>query len=95
MVMDLSEVAKLSALARINLTPQEQERLSRELGDILNYVSKVNELAQATPHDKSASAISSNLRDDAVVPDPNYQAALKSADRFKNNMIEVPPVFEK
>lgn len=42
------EVARLAALARIELTPAETKRLSADLGDILNYVSKL-EAAETAP----------------------------------------------
>ncbi len=95
MSIDLAEVIKLANLARIKLSSIEQERLSHELGDILNYVSKISELTKIAPVAKPVDIIDSNLRDDLVIPDTNYQAALQSASGFKNNLLEVPPVFTK
>ena len=41
MEMDLSRVVKL---ARIELTPEEERRLAPQLGEVLQYIEKLNEL---------------------------------------------------
>jgi aspartyl-tRNA(Asn)/glutamyl-tRNA(Gln) amidotransferase subunit C len=43
MSLTLDEVRKIAALARLRLTPQEEERLTRELGEIVGYIDHLAE----------------------------------------------------
>lgn len=47
--MTREEVEKLATLARIELTPREVETFTKELSDIVTYVSAVQELAGEAP----------------------------------------------
>ena len=62
MEMDLSRAVKL---ARIELTPEEEQRLAPQLGEVLQYVEKLNELdvsgVEPTAH---ATPLSNVMRED-------------------------------
>lgn len=45
--LDTAQVAHLASLARIALTPQEIEKLTGELGVIIDSIAKVSEVATA------------------------------------------------
>ena len=44
MAVSIEDVRRVAALARLELTPDEQERLTTELSSILAYMEKLNEL---------------------------------------------------
>ena len=44
MAVSIEDVRRVAALARLELTPDEQERLTTELSSILDYMEKLNEL---------------------------------------------------
>ena len=44
MKLTLEEVQKLARLSRLKLSPEEQERLSGQLSDILTYVDMLSEV---------------------------------------------------
>lgn len=43
MALTLDEVRKIAALARLRLTPEEEERLTRQLGEIVDYIDHLAE----------------------------------------------------
>jgi aspartyl-tRNA(Asn)/glutamyl-tRNA(Gln) amidotransferase subunit C len=44
MSIDLAQVHKVAHLARLALTPQEEEQFTQQLNDILGYVEQISEL---------------------------------------------------
>ena len=44
MALTEKEVEKIASLARIRLTSEEKEKLAQEMGAILKYVEKLNEI---------------------------------------------------
>ncbi|HEY8281981.1 MAG TPA: Asp-tRNA(Asn)/Glu-tRNA(Gln) amidotransferase subunit GatC [Leifsonia sp.] len=83
------QVAHLASLARIDLSPEEIESLTSELGQIVDAVAKVTEVAgpdvPATSHPLPLTNV---FRSDEVRPSLTVEQALSGApdrdgDRFK------------
>ncbi len=90
--LDLTHVAQL---ARLDLTEEELTRYSTQLGDILSYVDKLNELdvtgIEPTAH---AAAVFDVLRPDRPRPSLPREDALGNAPKKTTDQFLVPKVVE-
>jgi aspartyl-tRNA(Asn)/glutamyl-tRNA(Gln) amidotransferase subunit C len=90
------QVTHLASLARIDLSHAEIESLTRELGQIVDSVAKVSEVAgpdvPATSHPMPLANV---FRADVIVPSLTVEQALSGApDRF-GDLFRVPPILEE
>ena len=89
------DIKYVANLARIALTHEEEARLGSQLGDILGYVKKLEELdisdvepmAHAVPLDNV-------LRADEVQPSITNEEALANAPKKANGLFVVPKIVE-
>jgi len=89
------DIKYVANLARIALTPEEEARLGSQLGDILGYVKKLEELdisdvepmAHAVPLDNV-------LRADEVQPSISNEEALANAPKATKGLFVVPKIVE-
>ena len=92
MEMDLSRAVKL---ARIELTPEEEQRLAPQLGEVLQYVEKLNELdvsdVEPTAH---ATPLSNVMREDEPRESLSQEEALRNAPKTANGLFMVPKIVE-
>lgn len=92
MKMDLSRAVKL---ARIELTPEEEQRLAPQLGEVLQYVEKLNELdvsdVEPTAH---ATPLSNVMREDEPRESLSQEEALRNAPKTANGLFVVPKIVE-
>ena len=92
MEMDLSRAVKL---ARIELTPDEEQRLASQLGEVLQYVEKLNELdvsdVEPTAH---ATPLSNVMREDEPRESLSQEEALRNAPKTANGLFVVPKIVE-
>tara|TARA_B100000401_G_scaffold301421_1_gene207073 strand:- start:251 stop:529 length:279 start_codon:yes stop_codon:yes gene_type:complete len=92
MEMDLSRAVKL---ARIELTPEEEQRLAPQLGEVLQYVKKLNELdvsgVEPTAH---ATPLSNVMREDEPRESLSQEDALRNAPKTANGLFVVPKIVE-
>ena len=92
MEMDLSRAVKL---ARIELTPEEERRLAPQLGEVLQYVNKLNELdvsdVEPTAH---ATPLSNVMREDEPRESLSQEEALRNAPKTANGLFVVPKIVE-
>jgi len=88
-------VAYVASLAQLSLTPEVQDRLVKEMGDILQYMDKLNELDTAgiepTMH---ALAMTNVFRDDAVGPSLDREHALMNAPKSDGEYFLVPKILD-
>jgi aspartyl-tRNA(Asn)/glutamyl-tRNA(Gln) amidotransferase subunit C len=89
---DLQHAVKL---ARIELTAEEEARLGSQLGDILKYVDKLNELdvegVEPTAH---AVPLTNVLREDEPRESISHEAAMRNAPKTANGLFIVPKIVE-
>jgi aspartyl-tRNA(Asn)/glutamyl-tRNA(Gln) amidotransferase subunit C len=90
--MDIKYVAHL---ARLHLTPDEEKKLGAQLGNILGYIEKLNELdisnVEPTAH---AVPMVNVTRADEVRPSLPHDAALHNAPAQANGLFIVPKIVE-
>ena len=89
---DLQHAVKL---ARIELTVEEEARLGTQLGDILKYVDKLNELdvegVEPTAH---AVPLTNVLREDEPRESLSHEDALRNAPKTVSGLFIVPKIIE-
>lgn len=90
------QVRHLANLARIDLTESEITSLTSELGQIVDSVAKVSEVAgpdvPATSHPMPLTNV---FRDDIVAPSLTLQQALSGAPAREGDTFRVPPILDE
>ncbi|NEN06651.1 Asp-tRNA(Asn)/Glu-tRNA(Gln) amidotransferase subunit GatC [Diaminobutyricibacter tongyongensis] len=90
------QVAHLASLARIDLSPEEITSLTRELGQIVDAVAKVTEVAgpdvPATSHPVPLTNV---FREDVIVPGLTVEQALSGAPDREGDWFRVPPILDE
>jgi aspartyl-tRNA(Asn)/glutamyl-tRNA(Gln) amidotransferase subunit C len=89
------EVRRIAALARLRLTPKEEDRLTEQLDNILTYMEKLNRL-DTTNVDPFTHAVnvSNRFREDIVTNEPNAEALLANAPERYTTFFKVPKILE-
>lgn len=85
-------------LARITLTPQEEERFQKELLGILDFVASLGEVDTSGVEPLNGGTITVNrMRKDAPLEQEDKEAhhsLIAAAPEHKDGWIKVKPVFE-
>ena len=89
------DIGYVARLARLELSGDEPKQFGKQLGDILEYIDKLNELDTAniepTAH---AIDVSNVMRPDEVTEFDNRKQALENAPEEEDGLFQVPPVIE-
>ena len=95
MAIDKETVKYVAHLARIELQPDELEKLSGQLHDILGFIDKLISLdtSQVQPSSHIL-PISNVLREDKPHDSLSPDKALKNAPAKKGNFFSVPKILE-
>lgn len=103
----LEEVRRVAELACLELTPDEEGRMCRDLNAILDYVAQLGELDTANVQplaqvaelpgasDKIDAGNTSVLREDALRPCLPRDEVMSSAPETDSNFFKVPRVIER
>ena len=95
MRIDEAEVRKVAKLSRLDLTDQEIAAFTGQLGAILDYVNKMNQLdtkdVEPLAH---CLAITNCLREDIVRPSLGVDAALANAPDRDEDFFKVPKILD-
>ena len=90
--LNIDHVAKL---ARLELTPEEKEKFSAQLGDVLTYIEQLKKVdvshVEPTAH---AFPVYNVWAEDIAQPGLPVDVALKNAPAQRKHMIVVPRVLE-
>ncbi|GIU98716.1 MAG: glutamyl-tRNA(Gln) amidotransferase subunit C [Actinomycetota bacterium] len=90
--IDIEHVARL---ARLELTPEEKERLRAQLGLILGHAAKVGEVATAeVPPTAWAIPRVNVLRPDEPTPSLPVEEVLANAPEVEEDRFKVPRIVE-
>ena len=93
--IDNEEVLRIAKLARLELEDNEVEGLARDLGSILQYVHKLDELdtegVEATTH---AVELKTALREDKKEPSLDVELGLRQAPERVGDGFGVPKIIE-
>jgi len=88
-------IDKIAQLARLALTPEEKEKFSAQLGDVLTYIEQLKKVdvshVEPTAH---AFPVYNVWAEDVAEPGLPVEVALKNAPAQRNHMIVVPKVVE-
>jgi aspartyl-tRNA(Asn)/glutamyl-tRNA(Gln) amidotransferase subunit C len=89
------DVKYVAHLARLALTPEEEQKLGAQLGNILGYIEKLREL-DVTGVEPTAHAVPmvNVTRADEVFPSLPPGEALRNAPRQANGLFIVPKIVE-
>lgn len=92
--IDAAQVAHLANLARIALTPAEIDKLTGELGVIIDSIAKVSEVATAdVPATSHPIPLSNVFRSDVVGPTLTVEQALSGAPEHDGSRFKVSAIL--
>ncbi|BAZ42871.1 glutamyl-tRNA(Gln) amidotransferase subunit C [Calothrix sp. NIES-4101] len=93
-MIDREQVHKVASLARLELTPEEEEKFTIQLGSILEYVEQLNELdvTDVVPTTRAID-VSNVTRPDNLQPYPEREAILKGAPEQEGDFFKVPKIL--
>ena len=90
------QVAHLANLARIDLSSAEIDRLTNELGQIVDSVAKVAEVATPdVPATSHPMPLTNVFREDVVVPSLTVDQALSGAPDRAGDKFRVPAILDE
>ena len=89
------DVKYVAHLARLSLSPEEEQKISAQLGDILGYIEKLKEVdvtgVEPTAH---AFPLVNVTRPDEVRASISNEDALRNAPAQANGLFIVPKIVE-
>jgi aspartyl-tRNA(Asn)/glutamyl-tRNA(Gln) amidotransferase subunit C len=90
-----AEVEQVARLARLELTDDEQERMTAQLDAILGYIDKLNALdTSAVEPTTTVIPMVSVMREDTVRPSLTQEEALENAPDREDVFFRVPRIIE-
>lgn len=88
------DVKKIAGLAKLKLNDEELDRYTRELGNILGFVEKLNELkldhVEATSH---AVSVTNVFREDTARKSTIQAKTFSRAPDMEGNLFKVPRII--
>ena len=95
MDIDRATVDHVARLARLDLSDEERQRMTAELGKILEHAAKIQALdldeVEPTSH---AIPIRNVMRPDETTPSLTQEEALSSAPEVEDGRFKVPSILE-
>jgi aspartyl-tRNA(Asn)/glutamyl-tRNA(Gln) amidotransferase subunit C len=89
------EVQCVATLARLELTPEEEDQFTHQLDKILLYMEKLDQLDTKTVEPLAhVGDIINSFREDNVVNRPAADPLLANAPAREQNFIKVPKIIE-
>lgn len=89
------DIKYLANLARLELTPEEEQKFAAQLGQVLAYIEKLKELdvsrVEATAHAMPRQNVT---RADVVRPSLSAEEALRNAPAQADGLFIVPKIVE-
>lgn len=93
-MIDLEQVKKVAHLARLELTPEEEQQFTTQLSGILEYVEQLNELDTTdVPPTTRAIDVSNIMREDKLNPYSEQEALLAQAPAREDSFFRVPQIL--
>jgi len=93
--ISLEQVRHVARLARLALAPDEQERVRRDMDEILAYVEKLNGLdTSAVPPTAQVGEAGTPMRDDVVTCAPRADEMLANAPANERGYFKVPKIID-
>ncbi|QIR39563.1 Asp-tRNA(Asn)/Glu-tRNA(Gln) amidotransferase subunit GatC [Tolypothrix sp. PCC 7910] len=93
-MIDRDLVHKVALLARLELTSEEEEQFTTQLGSILDYIEQLSELdVSNVPPTTRAIDVSNVTREDELQPYPDREAILNCAPEQEGEFFKVPKIL--
>jgi aspartyl-tRNA(Asn)/glutamyl-tRNA(Gln) amidotransferase subunit C len=93
-MIDRQQVQKIAHLARLEITPEEEEQFATQLSSILEYFEQLSELdTKDVPPTTRAIEISNIARPDEMIPYSNREELLKEAPEPEGDFFRVPQIL--
>ncbi|MGL5062227.1 MAG: Asp-tRNA(Asn)/Glu-tRNA(Gln) amidotransferase subunit GatC [Microcoleus sp.] len=95
-MIDREQVRKVAHLARLELTPEEEEQFTVQLNGILDYFEQLSELdtSKVKPTTRAID-ISNVMRSDDLEPFTNRESILESAPDRDGEFFKVPKILSE
>ena len=89
------DVKYVAHLARLSLSPEEEQKMGEQLGNILGYIEKLKEV-NVSGVDPTAHAfpLVNIVRPDEIRPSLTNEEALRNAPAQANGLFMVPKIVE-
>jgi aspartyl-tRNA(Asn)/glutamyl-tRNA(Gln) amidotransferase subunit C len=92
-MIDRDQVRKVANLARLQLTPAEEDQFTPQLNSILGYFEQLSELDTSTVEPTARVIALSNItRTDDLTPYPEQEAILSGAPDAEGGFFRVPKI---
>ena len=92
-MINREQVRKVALLARLELTPVEEEQFTTQLGRIIEYFEQLSELDVTNVQPTTRAIDVSNVtRPDTLQPCSEHQAILNSAPDQEGDFFKVPRI---
>lgn len=82
--MDVDTVRKVARVARLRLSPEEEQRFAKDLEEMLDYLSLLDEAPHVDTHDFNPVKVADVLREDEPAADPNSEKLRDSMDTYED-----------
>jgi aspartyl-tRNA(Asn)/glutamyl-tRNA(Gln) amidotransferase subunit C len=93
-MIDREQVSKVALLARLEMTPEESEQFTTQMGSILEYFEQLSELDVTNVNPTTRAIDVSNVtRQDELQPYSNREAILQSAPDREDDFFKVPQIL--
>ena len=94
-VIDDDTIEYVGILAKLELSGSEKEQAKKDMGSMLNYIDKLNELDTKEVEPMShIFPVTNVFREDEVTNKDTREALLENAPQEKDGMFVVPKTFE-
>jgi aspartyl-tRNA(Asn)/glutamyl-tRNA(Gln) amidotransferase subunit C len=93
-MIDLEQVRKVAHLARLELTPEEEQQFPHQLNSILEYFEQLSQLeTEDVPPTTRAIDISNITRNDQLKVYPDRESLLQQAPEQAGDFFRVPQIL--
>ncbi len=93
-MLDIEQVQKIAHLARLDITPTEEEQFAGQLSSILDYFEQLSELdTENVPPTTRAIELSNITRQDSFELYTDREALLKEAPNPEGDFFRVPQIL--
>ncbi|MEO0533868.1 MAG: Asp-tRNA(Asn)/Glu-tRNA(Gln) amidotransferase subunit GatC [Cyanobacteria bacterium P01_A01_bin.123] len=93
-MIDADQVRKVAHLARLELTPEEEEQFTGQLGDILDYFEQLSELNTDNVEPTTRAIDVKNVtRTDCLESFENREGLLEAAPEREEDFFKVPKIL--
>lgn len=94
-MLTIKEVKHIAKLARLELTAEEEEKFSRQISSILEYVEKINSLdTKGIEPISQITGLENMTREDNPIDSKIQNDILKSAPDREGDLFKVKNIFE-